>query len=548
MLRRSFLASAASAAPALLSAKTKRPNVLVILTDDQGYGDLSLHGNPVLKTPHMDRIGREGVQFTQFHVSPVCSPTRSSFMTGRYNYRTRVVDTYIGRSLMDPGEVTVARMLGGAGYRTGIFGKWHLGDNYPLRATDHGFQEALLLHGGGLAQPADAPGSKGYFDPILWHNNQPVRTKGYCTDVITAAAIRFMEDNRRHPFFTYVAVNAPHDPLLVEDRYVKPYRDAGVPENTAKVYGMLANLDENVGKLLDSLTNLGLERDTMVIFFTDNGPYGARYNAGMRGAKGTVYEGGIRVPCFLRWPGVVKPGSTTDRLAAHIDLTPTILDACGVRKPDSVKFDGRSLLPLARGQNANWPDRTLFFQWHRGDEPQPFRDCAARNQRWKLVNGKALYDLESDPAEAKDVAADHPDIVAGLRAAYETWFRDVSSTRGFAPPRIVVGTEHENPTLLTRQDWRHPGEGWGTLGHWEIEVAADGKYQFRLLFPPQAPTGEAEILLDGKPAAPVVPIPDQTAEITIGPLPLTKGKISLEPRLHFGAQTIGPEYCELRRI
>ena len=544
--RRDVLASLA--APALPASAPRRPNVLVILTDDQGFGDLSLHGNPVLKTPNMDRIGREGVRFTQFHTSPVCSPTRSSFLTGRYNYRTGVVDTYSGRSLMRPDEVTLARMLGSAGYRTGIFGKWHLGDNYPLRAIDHGFQEALVLRGGGLAQPADAPGSTGYFDPILWHNGRSVKTKGYCTDIFTDAAIGFLEQNRRGPFFAYVATNAPHDPLLVEERYVKPFREAGVPAPAAKVYGMLANLDENIGRLLAALGRLGLERDTLVLFFSDNGPAGpARFNAGMRGAKGTVYEGGIRVPCFLRWPGVLTPGTAVDRVAAHIDLLPTILDACGVAKPGNVALDGASLMPLARGARDGWPDRSLFFQWHRGDEPQAWRDCAVRTQRWKLVNGEALYDLEADPAESAEVSGAHPEVVSRLRAGYEAWFRDVTS-RGFDPPRIVVGTEHENPALLTRQDWRHPGEGWGELGHWEIEIAREGRYEFRLLFPPQPPAGEAEILLDGRAVTAAIPIPDQAGEVTSGPIVLKPGQFRLEPRLHFGARTLGPHYCELRRI
>jgi arylsulfatase A-like enzyme len=544
--RRQFLA--ASSAATLAAARAKRPNVLIILTDDQGYGDLSLHGNPILKTPNMDSIGRQGVQFTQFHVSPVCSPTRSSLMTGRYNYRTGVVDTYVGRSLMRPDEVTLPQMLQSAGYRTGIFGKWHLGDNYPLRPTDRGFDEALVLHGGGLAQPADAPGSTGYFDPILWHNNSPTKTKGYCTDIFADAASHFMEANRARPFFTYFATNAPHDPLQVEDRYVQPFLGAGVPKETAQLYGMVANLDENVGKLLNTLRTLHLERDTLVIYFSDNGPIGRdRFNAGMRGKKGTVYEGGIRVPCFVRWPGTLKPGATVDRLAAHIDLAPTILEACGVAKPGKVQFDGKSLLPLAKGRKTEWPDRTLFFQWHRGNQPQAWRDCAAHTQRWKLVNGKALYDLDADPAESQDVAASHPEVVAGLRRDYEAWFEDVSA-RGFDPPRIVIGTDHENPTLLTRQDWRDPGEGWGILGHWEIEVAVAGNYDFTLRFPAQPPAGEAEILVNGAALAPAVPIDDQATSVTVGPLKLPAGKASLEPRLHFGAKTIGPHYCEVRRV
>ena len=552
--RRGFLSAAASAlVPPLRDgpAARRRPNVLVILTDDQGYGDLSLHGNPHLKTPNLDRIGREGVQFTQFHVCPVCSPTRSSFMTGRYNYRTGVVDTYLGRSMMYPDEVTVAEMLADAGYRTGIFGKWHLGDNYPLRAMDQGFQESLVLRGGGLAQPADAPGSTGYFDPILWRNGTEMKMRGYCTDVFTQAAVQFIETNRKDPFFAYVATNAPHDPLQVEDRWVKPFRDAGLPEHAAKVYGMLTNLDLNVGLLLGSLQRLGLERDTLVVFFTDNGPIGDnRYNAGMRGRKGTVYEGGIHVPCFMRWPGVINGDTKVDRLAAHIDLAPTILEACGVAKPAGVMFDGVSVWPLARRQKVEWADRTLFFQWHRGDEPQLWRDCAARNQRWKLVNGTELYDLAADPAESRDVSAGNAETVASLRAAYEAWFRDVSATRGYAPPRIVVGSEHENPTMLTRQDWRGPKAGWGPndLGHWEIDIAREGNYEITLLFPAQTPAGEAEVVLNGQAVSEVVPIQDGDTTAKIGPLRLAAGKAALEPRLHYGAQTLGANYCVLRRL
>lgn len=537
--RREFLAGTASligAAPRLDAQKTRRPNVLVIITDDQGYGDLSIHGNRHLKTPHMDRIGQEGVRFSQFHVSPVCAPTRSSLLTGRYNYRTGVVDTYLGRALMYPDEVTLAEMLGKAGYKTGIFGKWHLGDNYPLRAIDQGFQEALIHKGGGLAQPSDAPGSPGYFDPVLWSKGKEEKVKGYCTDIFTDAAMEFMEANKQKPFFAYVATNAPHDPLQVEDRYVRPFLEAKLPERVAKLYGMMVNLDENVGRLLGKVESLGLERDTLVVYLSDNGPAGLRFNAGMRGTKGTVYEGGIRVPCFLRWPGAVKAGGRVDRLAAHIDLTPTILDACGVAAPSTVKFDGKSLMPLVRGEAAGWADRTLFFQWHRGDEPQAFRACAARNQRWKLVDGKELYDLEADPDEKSDVAEANPGVVAELRAAYEAWFKDVSATRGYAPPRMKLGTKHENPTMLTRQDWRGPRAGWkdGDLGHWEVEIARPGRYEFTLTFPPMEGAGEAEVVVGDSPVAERVAVAAKATTVKIGPVKLGAGRADIEPRLYVG--------------
>lgn len=493
----------AAMAPRFAVAQTlegkPRPNVVLILTDDQGYGDLGCHGNDTIKTPNLDKLHDESVRFDRFYVSPVCAPTRASLMTGRYNYRTGAIDTYIGRAMMYPDEVTVAELLSAGGYRTGIFGKWHLGDNYPMRAMDQGFQESLVHRGGGLCQPSDWPGNT-YFDPILSHNGQDEKSHGYCTDVFTNAAMAFIEANRDWPFFVYLPTNAPHTPLQVDDKYVAPYRALGLDEDLAKVYGMVANVDENVGRLLAKLDALGLADNTIVLFITDNGPQsgknGVRWNAGMRGAKGTVYEGGIRVPCFVRWPARLEAGKVIDRIAAHIDVMPTLLDACGVAKPEGLQLDGRDLMPLLLGEAADWPDRTLYFQWHRGDVPELYRDCAARGQRYKLVNGKELYDIETDPGEQHDVAAANPEIVAAMRAGYEAWFKDVGGTRGYAPPRIYLGTSHENPTVLTRQDWRG-AEGWGPrdLGHWEVHVAREGTFDVTLLFDPLDEPGEIQFRL-----------------------------------------------------
>ena len=550
MNRRTFVAGSALAVDASRSAaqsRRRQPNVVLILTDDQGYGDISLHGNPHLKTPNMDRIALEGVQFTQFHVCPVCSPTRSSLLTGRYNYRTGVVDTFLGRSMMRPGEVTLAEMLGRAGYRTGIFGKWHLGDNYPLRPGEHGFQESVVIKGGGLGQPSDFPGGGSYFDPILLRNGTPERFKGYCTDIFTTEALRFMESNRDRPFFLYLATNAPHTPLEIADKYVEPYRKAGVDDETAKIYGMVSNADENIGRVISKLQDLNLAGNTILIFLTDNGPQQKRFNGGMRGLKGTVYEGGIRVPFFLRWPGVVKPGTKVDRLAAHIDLVPTLLEACGTAVPENIRLDGRSLIPLLRNPSAAWPDRTLFFQWHRGDVPELFRACAARTQRWKLVNGKELYDLENDPAESKDVASDHPEIAAKLRTAYENWFRDVSSA-GYAPVRISVGTSHENPVVLTRQDWRGPRAGWDadSLGYWEVNVENSGQYEFSIRFAPARSSGTARLRLNG--ATLEKGYAQGDVELVLGRAPVHAGPGRMEAELASSGKTTGAHYVTIRRL
>ncbi|MBX6314067.1 MAG: arylsulfatase [Isosphaeraceae bacterium] len=563
--------------------KAKRPNVVLIMSDDQGYGDLGSHGNPVIKTPNLDRLARQGVQLTRFHVCPVCSPTRASLLTGRYNYRTRVVDTYLGRSMMDPAEVTLAEMLAAAGYRTGIFGKWHLGDNYPLRPIDQGFQEALVHKGGGIGQPSDPPGGGSYFDPLLQHNGQTVATQGYCSDVYTDAALRFIEQDRERPFFVYLAFNAPHAPLQVPKKYLKMYDSldlspaafprVGQPlpakldhDMIARVYGMVTNLDDNIGRLLARLDALGLAEETIVVFLTDNGPQQARYNAGMRGRKGSVYEGGIHVPCFIRWTGKIPEGRQVDRIAAHIDLAPTLLELCDVGAPKGVQLDGRSLVPLLgiEAQAGTWPDRTLYFQWHRGDVPGLGRACAALEQRWKLVQpaGAAperaaasdryeLYDLEADPYEQHDVAAEHPEIVERLRKGYEAWFRDVSATRGYDPPRIVLGTSHENPSVLTRQDWRGPKAGWTpeSLGFWEVQVGAAGNYRITLHIAPAPTARTARVRFRGVERA--APVADGATSITIGPLHLEPGPGRLEAWVEAepeGGKPIGVQFAEVERI
>jgi arylsulfatase A-like enzyme len=490
-----------------------RPNILVIMADDVGYGDLGVHGNPKIKTPNIDRFAGESVRLKNFYVSPVCSPTRASLLTGRYNFRTGVVDTYLGRSLMHPDEVTLAEMLGASGYRTGIFGKWHLGDNPPLRPIDQGFQEALVIKGGGLGQPSDPPGGGSYFDPILQHNGKAEHSKGYCSDIFTQAAIDFFTAPGDRPFFAYLAFNCAHEPLEAPPNELAEYQKMNLslsefprlgkpipPEfapsvdSVARVYAMITNIDTNVGKALKALDARGLARETIVVFLTDNGPAKFRFNAGLRGAKATVYDGGIHVPCYLRWPGQFPAGLVVDRIAAHIDLVPTVLDASGIRPPEGILLDGKSLLPLLRGtQTAGWRDRTLFFQWHRGDEPELGRAFAARSQTHKLVRPEPLpgvrkvpplelYDMERDPLELENIAARHPDMVSKLYAEYQTWFRDVSSTRGFGPVRFELGGDRQNPTFLTRQDWRGPRAGWedNDLGYWEVTIPRACRFDITL--------------------------------------------------------------------
>ena len=500
------------------AAADPRPNVIVIITDDQGYGDLGIHGNPKIKTPHLDEFSRQSVRLKNFYVSPVCAPTRASLLTGRYNYRTGVVDTYLGRAMMHPDEVTLAEILAAAGYRTGIFGKWHLGDNAPLRPIDQGFQESLVIKGGGIGQPSDPPGGSSYRDPILQRNGKPERVRGYCSDIFAEAAGEFIRKPEERPFFAYLAFNCPHEPLLAPEPELASYRamnlalkefpQLGHPipagfaqpaENVARVYAMVTNIDTNVGKVLKALDARRMAGNTIVVFLTDNGPAHVRFNAGLRGRKGSVYDGGIHVPCYIRWPGHLSAGGVVDRIAAHIDLAPTLLEACGVGTPASVRFDGKSLLPLLTGiQTAGWPDRTLFFQWHRSDQPEPGRAFAARSQTHKLLRHEPvpgapkvppleLYDMERDPLELHDIAKEHPKIVSKMHSDYKAWFKDVSSTRGFDAVRIALGGPRENPTILTRQDWRGPRADTtpNALGFWEVEVAKSGRFDITVHVTPR---------------------------------------------------------------
>jgi len=478
------------------ASSLKRPNVLLILTDDLGYGDLACHGNPEVKTPNFDALHGRSVRLTDFHVDPTCSPTRSSLLTGRYSSRAGVWHTIMGRSILPTDEVTMAETFARNGYRTGIFGKWHLGDNHPFRAHERGFQEALVMGGGAIGNMPDYWGND-YTDDTYRRNGRWEKSGGYCTDVFFKAAMDFMAGaaDKGEPFFCYLPTNVPHWPHNVDEAYVKPYRGR-VPDRRATFYGMIANLDENMGRLLRFLAARGLENDTIMIFLSDNGTgFGAEfdesgflkdgYNAGMRGDKGTVYEGGHRVPCFVRWPGGhVGGGRDIPVLAAHIDLFPTLLDLCGLEKGVGGALDGVSLAPLLMGTAAAGPERTLFVHNQRVDEPIKGKEWAAMTSRWRLIDGRELYDVREDPGQRRDVAAAHPEVVAALREGYDRWWAEISGRFGDYV-WIPVGTDGENPARLTSHDI-HGQVCWDQSqarrnakcdGFWTVEVAREGTYE-----------------------------------------------------------------------
>jgi len=470
----------------------KHPNVILVITDDQGYGDLGCHGNELIRTPNLDTLYEQSVRLTDFHVGPTCAPTRAGLMTGHYCNRTGVWHTIMGRSLLRRDEVTMADVFGAGGYRTAIFGKWHLGDNFPFRPQDRGFHEVLVHGGGGVGQTPDYWGND-YFDDTYWHNGTPEKHTGYCTDIWFDGALRFIEANRHRPFFAYLTTNAPHGPYNVAEKYSDLYKDKDVPN--ANFYGMITNIDENMGRLLGKLKTLGLEENTILIFMTDNGTAagfrgGKGFNSGMRGTKGSEYEGGHRVPCFVRWPaGHLDGGRNVNRLTAHLDLLPTLIDLCSLEEPAEVTFDGTSIAPLLKGDNAEWPDRILVTDSQRIEHPEKWRKSAVMTDRWRLINGTELYDVPRDPGQSSDVAAKYPDVVRKLRQAYEKWWESVSQ-RFDEYCEIVLGSDEENPARLTCHDWHgggavpwaqgHIRKGLTANGFWAVDVARAGEYEFSL--------------------------------------------------------------------
>ncbi len=510
------------------SRSGRRPNVVLVMTDDQGYGDLGCHGNKIIKTPNIDELYAESVRLTDFHVGPTCSPTRAALMTGRYCNRTGVWHTIMGRSLLRKDEVTMADVFAAGGYRTAMFGKWHLGDNYPFRPEDRGFQEVLVHRGGGVGQGPDYWGND-YFDDTYFHNGTPKKYEGYCTDIWFDGAMKFIEANKDRPFFAYLPTNAAHGPYNVGEEYSDQYKDKDVPN--ADFYGMITNIDDNMGRLMKKLKALDLEDNTILIFMTDNGTSagfrgGKGFNARMRGTKGSEYEGGHRVPCFVRWPaGGLTGGRDVDRLTAHIDLLPTLADMCSLKKPRRVKLDGTSIAPLLQEQSGDWPDRILVTDSQRIENPEKWRKSAVMTDRWRLVNGKELYEIKEDPGQQSDIAGDHPQVVNTLRKAYERWWDDVSERFDEYCP-VVLGAEQENPTRLMSHDWHAPRVPWNqgavrsgmqANGFWAVDVDRAGTYEIELRRWPKEVDAPINAAIPGGKA-----ISAKQARLKIGSIDLTQ--------------------------
>jgi len=484
-----------------------RPNVIIVMTDDQGYGDLSCHGNPILKTPNLDQLASESIRFTDFHVSSFCTPTRASLMTGNHAGVTGAFRTSSGRTMMHRDEKTVGNLFADAGYVTGMVGKWHLGDNAPHRPQDRGFQDVVWHRCGGVGQASDYWGND-YFDDTYERNGKFEKFEGYCTDVWFREGMRFIKENKDKPFMLYLATNAPHGPYRVAPEWAKPYQGNKKVANT-NFYGMIANFDHNMGLLRNHLKELGLTENTILIFMTDNGTAAGGkfngldsepdlgFNAGMRGKKSSIFDGGHRVPFFIHWPaGKLTGGKDIDTLAAHIDVLPTLADLCGIEVGKAYQPDGISLKPLLDGNKKSWQRNHLVEQFLGGARavslpPKPHEQSVVMTERWRLVhtNETQLFDIETDPAQRTNVAGEHAKVVAELKTHYDIFWKKVQPR--LKPVYIDIGNPAHNPTELCSQDWRmptgNPPWNFGSIrklpkvtGPWMVDVQKAGKYRITL--------------------------------------------------------------------
>lgn len=572
-----------------LASAAERPNVVFLITDDQGYGDLGCHGNPILKTPHLDALHAVSTRFTDFHVSPTCTPTRGALMSGHSSNRAGTWHTIMGRSILFEGETTLGAAFSAGGYTTGMFGKWHLGDNYPYRPEDRGFDTVIRHGGGGIGQTPDV-WDNAYFDDAYFCNSRVEERKGFCTDVFFEETKKFIKQavGKDKPFFAYLSTNAPHGPMHCPEEYSAPYQDQ-VGEKQANFFGMIANIDKNVGALRAWLRDEGLAENTIFIFMTDNGTAaGARvHNAGMRGNKGSQFEGGHRVPLFVHWPaGGLDQPVDIDHLSAHVDVLPTLQELCALPAIEDYELDGSSLAPLLKDPQAEWAERVIVTDSQRILNPRKWKNCSTMSQQWRLINGKGLYDIKSDPGQKTNLAKEHPEVVERLRAAYEGWWESLQPALS-RHAELVLGNPAENPSRLTCHDWLTDDGGqspWNqstvragqdTMGEWAVRVEQAGRYRITLR---RWPAESATPLTSGLPAGagvpgmaafretPGLPLEIQSAGLEIGEIrstqpvdpsaksvvfeaDLPEGSARLRASFELaGGETVGAYYVDVQRL
>jgi arylsulfatase A-like enzyme len=486
----------------------KRPNVIFILTDDQGYGDIAAHGNPVIRTPQLDQLHAESARLTDFHVDPTCAPTRAALMTGKYPHRVRVWHTIAGGNQLREGELTMADVFCANGYRTALFGKWHLGSNLPYRPMDRGFDEWLGQGDGGTGTTDDHFLNDRVNDHYL-QNGEWKQIDGWAPEVFFNSAIEFIRNRGKddQPFFLYLATYLPHTPHTLPDPAWAAEHRKKVDARTAFFFAAIERIDGLLGKLRKALSDEGLDRDTILVFMTDNGGTGGVqvFNAGMRGRKGDVYDGGHRVPCFIHWPaGGLRHGEDITALNAHIDVLPTLVDLCALKLPRDVDFDGRSFREQLTNPGAEVPERTHFVELQRTFLPEKWKNAVGMTSRWRLVNKTELYDIRNDPGQKRNVIADHPDVVAKIRREFDAYWENVTPGDRDRPV-FIVGDDRDPETFLHSSDWYLPepppwnhaqvAAGPPAAGDWRLRAARSGTYRFEVRRWPR----EADAPLAGTP-------------------------------------------------
>lgn len=489
-----------SALAAKKTSTCEKPNIIFIMTDDQGKGDLGCEGNPYIKTPNIDKFYEDAIRLENYHVSTTSAPTRSSIMTGRHCNRVNVFHTIQGRSILFNDEVLLPEVLAKNGYTNAMYGKWHLGDNYPNRPEDRGFHEVVRHGGGGIGQGPDY-WMNDYFDDTYYHNGVEEEYKGYCTDVFFSEAMDFISKNKDNPFFCYIATNAPHAPLNVpmeyKDMYPADMMIDGEPikDNIRRFYGMVTNIDDNFKKIEDLLVKLGIADNTILIFTTDNGGTAGRsiYNAGMTGGKGTVTEGGHRVPFFIRWKdGKLDGGRDINELVAHYDLLPTFVDLLDLDFHPVKPLDGKSFKTLLTDENPVWENRILFMDTQREQNLIKYKTYTVMDEKWRLVNGKELYDVTTDLAQENNVIDQYPEVAARLMVGYERWWDSFYAEKvDERNAYIQIGSPKENPVRISAHDlhvglfrgvWNQPNALMGSqgFGNWKVQFLETGEYTVTL--------------------------------------------------------------------
>ncbi len=559
-----------------LSCSTKvkqKPNIIIIITDDQGYGDVGFNNNSQILTPNLDLLANQSIRFNNFYVSPVCAPTRSSLLTGRYSLRTGVTDTYNGGAMMSTDELTLSEILRENNYNTGIFGKWHLGDSYPFRPTDQGFNESLIHLSGGIGQVGDFTnyyaGNRSYFDPILWHNNEQKKYDGYCSDIFTDEALKFIESNKSNQFFCYLSFNAPHTPLQLPEKYYDLYKDLDPSliyedekikmskkdiNDAKKIYGMITNIDHNVGKLIEKLKELKIDKNTILIFMTDNGAQQKRYASNLRGLKGKVYEGGIKVPFYLKFPKIHgNDGKEINSLSAHIDVLPSLLNLCDIEIPKDIKIDGKNFL------NKPLEERSLFSYWTR-KSPELYQNMSLNKGKYKLVGNTnydspiesfELFDIDRDPYEIENLIDNRKELATEMKIEMDNIYNElINSNNIINKPRIIIGSEFENPSFLNRNDASGQRGIWAQneiFGFWRAKVY-EGKYNFRFKFNNLNLTSGQMVIEVGSQVFSKKVETDDGGYVLMENIHLNEGEFDITPFFRIDRKNILPFWVEINKL